>query len=92
MKREQIVEKFENGQNAKSGNYESSNGSLYLHGNEIAKIEDNQVFFTLAGWNSLTTKRALNDLNSVHIHTVRGTLMNFDKEIDSNTWYKVSDF
>lgn len=44
--------------------------TLYLHGNPIAKIDDNDglVYVRSAGWETKTTKERLNGIPGVRIH------------------------
>lgn len=63
---------FEAGHSFKKQNTEvsSRNGKLimYLHGNEIARIEDDGgISITDAGWQTATTKERLNGLSGVEI-------------------------
>lgn len=63
--------------------------AVYLHGNLIfERFDDGSRFFTLAGWNTPTTRSRLNALG------VKVCQRNFSpiyegKEIDSNKWYEV---
>lgn len=85
----EIVRAFENHQKGNSGNYATDGKALTLFNNRIAEYRDGVIYFTLAGWNSNTTKKALNWLTGVHIQTKRGTLTNNGHEINSNDWYPV---
>jgi len=92
MNKQQVIEAFENGRKAQGGNYFSDGLSLYLFGNKIAEHREGDIYFSLAGWNTTTTKQALNHLNNVSIHSSKGVIKNFDSIINKNDWYKVSDF
>ena len=48
---------------------------LKLHNNTIAKLdENNELFITTAGWNSVTTRERLNGLSGVRLGTSKGQL------------------
>ena len=78
----------------KSGNTEVKNTGnglmfVYLHGNLIAMIRGTLCQFTLAGWNTNTTRSRLNALgcgisqrNYLPVH--RGRV------IDANEWYNTT--
>lgn len=91
MKSRELIELFEQNQKAQSGNYFTDGESLFLFGNKIAEHREDGIYFTLAGWNSSTTKQALNHLSGVSIHSKYDEIKNFDALINSNEWYKVRD-
>lgn len=90
------------GKNWKESNTEvgagrASNGgvevSVYLHGNLIYEQYQNLSGsclrrFTLAGWNTTTTKSRLRALG-VGVETKRGRVYYNGKEIDVSKWYEV---
>ena len=45
---------------------------MFLHGNLIAKIENDKLFITNACWKSKTTKERLNGLKGVNIFQKKG--------------------
>ena len=66
---EQVINAFENGRNCNEGNSSTHDGSLFLHGHEIAKRDDQgKLMITNAGWQTPTTKERLNGLSGVSIH------------------------
>lgn len=69
-----------------------------LHENKIFyRDASGRVFFTLAGWNTQTTRARLNALlcgYGVHVYTVSGcaycrTVTTEQKPIEKNRWYTV---
>lgn len=82
-----VIRNFEAGLKGSGGNYFTDGNSLFLFGNMIAKHTENGIMFSLAGWNSQTTKKALNRLSGVCVHTKKGELYNFDQKINSQDWY-----
>lgn len=90
MNKATLIERFEQGLKGSTGNYFTDGQSLYLFGNKIAEHRPDGIYFTLAGWNSTTTKQAVNRLNGVSVHSKQGVIKNFDKVIEADQWYKVN--
>ena len=77
---------------------------LILHGNIIARRRNGQLFVTLAGWPTPTTKSRLNallvecDRKIVFFQKDREQYLGsyvgdcWTTQIDSRSWYKVHDF
>lgn len=61
------VAAFIGGYNFNSGNTQVMDNALYLHGNKIAELRNGELWITIAGWNTHTTKERLNGLPNVHI-------------------------
>jgi hypothetical protein len=53
---------FWNGESKKLSNTEVKNFEMYLFGNKIAWYQNGILYFTLCGWNTLTTRERLNGL------------------------------
>lgn len=52
----------------RSGNYETDGRALYLFGNEIARWQNGKIRICDAGYQSFTTKKALNEvLNQANV-------------------------
>lgn len=63
-----VTESFLARQPRTVGATRTDGNSLFLHGNEIAKFDDNgKLWITNAGWSSNTTKERLNALPGVSI-------------------------
>lgn len=79
-------------ENWKEGNTQVENfGSevtVSLHGSPIYRIVDGCRYFTLAGWNTMTTRRRLNALG-VNVHNVGGIPMYNGVAIDKYNWYAI---
>ena len=91
-------------------NYLNSNtkcvdGVVTLHGNTIAKVEDNgdgvnTLYITLAGWNTQTTKRRLNAIlykKGAFIKTIKGVIYLISRggvrqPINCVDWYKIGNY
>ena len=84
-----VIQNFEAGLKGSGGNYFTDGNSLFLFGNMIAKHTENGIMFSLAGWNSQTTKKTLSRLSGVCVHTKKGILYNNDQEINDHDWYPV---
>jgi hypothetical protein len=70
-----IVDAFFARRSRKCGNTRTDGQTFYLHGNAIAKWEDGDIYITLAGWNTVTTRERLNGIGrdvrggfSIHQH------------------------
>ena len=90
MNSRDLIKAFEEGKKGKSGNYASDGKALTLFNNRIAEHRQDGIYFTLAGWNTNTTKKAVNWLEGVQVHTKRGKLYNGENEISKNEWYLAS--
>lgn len=65
--------------NKENGNFsntsvttEGNTTKMFLFGNLIAKLENDELFITNAGWKSNTTKERLNALKGVNIFQKKG--------------------
>lgn len=72
-------------------NTEVKDDTLYLFGNAIAKWENDQIFFRMAGWTSPTTTERLSGLG-LPISIRKGTASIRGQEIDTYTWYPLKKF
>ena len=52
---QKIANAFANGESLKITNAETDGRSVWLHGNEIARMTDNDLEVSLAGWPTVTT-------------------------------------
>lgn len=62
--------------------------TVYLHGNAIYRVVDGVKYFTLAGWNTPTTRSRLHALG-VPVTQKHFAPMYNGVEIDSTRWYNV---
>ena len=65
-------EAFEGGMAKRMGNTRTDGHSLYLHGNKIAEWRDGEVYVSLAGWDTVTTRERLNGLTNCHVFRRKG--------------------
>ena len=72
-------------------NTEVKDDTLYLFGNAIAKWENDQIFFRMAGWTSPTTTERLSGLG-LPISIRKGVPSIRGQEIDIYTWYPLNKF
>lgn len=71
-------------------NSRTEDGRLYLHGNQIARLDESgRLFVTLAGWNTTTTRARLNALDGVNIRVRAGRPYLNGVEISESGWYLV---
>lgn len=79
----------------KSGNTRvevvNNNVFVYLHNNLIYRIIDGAVSFTLAGWNTQTTRSRLNALG-VNIKQKNYDAILNGRKIDPAVWYWLSEW
>ena len=81
---------FDNGANFNQANTMVSGGSMFLHGNEIAKHDQNgDILISLAGWNTHTTKERLNNISGVRVQNKNFEPFLNGKPIGNHGWYKV---
>ena len=93
-----IVGAFVRGDDARRDNTESAGGTLYLHGNAIAKHFDGAILLSNAGWATRTTRSRLNAVLTLagkrnarvfikdwSMHIER----NGNKEAMNSSWYAV---
>ena len=50
-----MIDALKNNQNVSFDNTTVSNGSVYLHGNEILRLTDDRIMFNFCGWITKTT-------------------------------------
>ena len=68
---QQIKEAFEQGKSLKVGNTETDGQTIWLHGNAIVKRDpDGLVRWSLAGWNTPTTRERVNGIANAGVHQV----------------------
>ena len=87
-----MVQAVRSGRNFRSGNTVVTVGEtgvkVYLHGNCIFAIYQGVKRFTLAGWNSVTTRSRLNALG-VNVSQKSWAPIYKGAVISSNSWYTV---
>ena len=69
---QQIKQAFEQGESLKVGNTRTDGQTVWLHGNAIVKRDpDGLVRWSLAGWNSPTTRERVNGIANAGVHQVK---------------------
>lgn len=88
----EMQQALRNGRNFRRGNtaviFNESGAKVYLHGNCIFSIRQGVKRFTLAGWNSVTTRSRLNALG-VGVYQKNFTPIYNGVAINSREWYTV---
>ena len=85
-----IKQAWLNGQPKTVDNTTTDGNSVWLHGNLIIeKREGNEVWATLAGWHTMTTKERLNGITGGHFHTVNCIPCFNGDPIRNDEWIKV---
>ena len=85
---EQIKQAFEQGKSKKVGNTETDGQTVWLHGNAIVKRDlDGLVRWSLAGWNTPTTRERVNGIANAGVHQVNFEPVLNGQVIDSFDWH-----
>tara|TARA_B100000902_G_scaffold383867_1_gene423281 strand:- start:558 stop:857 length:300 start_codon:yes stop_codon:yes gene_type:complete len=70
------------------GNTETDGNSVWLHGNEIIKRDSSGlIFWTLAGWNTPTTRERINGILDVGVHQKNFEPVLNGHTIDESDWF-----
>ena len=90
VNRENIIDSFYNQEKRKGGNYHTDGKTFFYHGNPIARYNDGEIQISLSGYNTISTKQALNNFRNCNIKTLYkiGLTLN-GKPINSNDWYTI---
>lgn len=84
----EIKEAFEQGKAKKVGNTETDGQTVWLHGNAIVKRDpDGLVRWSLAGWNTPTTRERVNGIANARVHQVSFEPVLNGQVIDSFDWF-----
>lgn len=86
---ELMARAFFNGETKKMSNTQVQNHEMYLFGNRIAWIYDGKLYFTLCGWNTLTTRERLKGLG-IDIKQKNGKLFFNGQEINDHEIYEMA--
>ena len=85
---EQIKESFELRQSKKIGNTETDGQTVWLHGHAIVKRDlDGLVRWSLAGWNTPTTRERVNGIVNAGVHQVNFEPVLNGQMINSSDWF-----
>jgi len=93
----QCVKSFEQGQKAQAGNYFTDGKILCLFGVRIAEHRQDGIYFSMGGYQTVTTSKCLNFLSGVGVSTRKGVTTMYNPfgariEINSKEWYKVGNY
>ena len=85
---EQIKKAFEEGRSLKVGNTETDGQTVWLHGNAIVKRDpDGLVRWSLAGWNTPTTRERVNGIANAGVSQVKFKPVLNGQIINSSDWF-----
>ena len=87
----QIKAAFEAGKSRTIGNTTTNGASVFLHGNQIIKREAGKVFWTLAGWNTVTTRERVNTIAGAGLYQKGFTPYVNGKEVCPHTWHAITE-
>lgn len=88
---QKIAEAFREHRKLKIDNTETDGSNVWLFGKKIISyggIEHNLVF-TLAGWNTLTTRERLNGILPISLTMKKGVAYFNGNPIEDDEWYEV---
>ncbi len=84
----QIKSAFERRQPLSVGNTMTDGQTVWLHGNAIVKRDpDGLVRWSLAGWNTPTTRERVNGIANAGVHQVKFEPVLNGQIIDSSDWF-----
>ena len=88
---QRIKKAFEQGKALKVGNTETDGQTVWLHGNAIVKRDfDGLVRWSLAGWNTPTTRERVNGIANAGVHQVNFEPVLNGQEINPFDWFASS--
>jgi hypothetical protein len=92
---QQVARAFWSREPLKISNTVCTTDEVFLHGNKIIRRERDQVWFSLAGWNTPVTRRRISAILSPHValSAVNRRPYAFTQKygtfrVDSNEWYR----
>jgi hypothetical protein len=88
---EQISRAFHAGLPRKIGNTRTDGTSVWLNGNKIItkNLETGDIWVTLAGWNTVTTRERINGIAGLGVYQQKGVPKVGQHEIETDRWYKI---
>ena len=85
---QQIKQAFEQGKARKIDNTRTDGKTVWLHGNAIVKRDaDGLVRWSLAGWNTPTTRERVNGIVNAGVYQKNFEPMLNGQVIDSSDWF-----
>lgn len=85
---QRIKQAFEQGKSLKVDNTRTDGQTVWLHGNAIVKRDpDGLVRWSLAGWNTSTTRERVNGIANAGVHQVKFEPILNGQVIDSFDWF-----
>ena len=87
---QQIKQAFEHREAKTIGNTTTDGTTVWLHGNAIVKRDpDGLVRWSLAGWNTPTTRERVNGIANAGVHQVKFEPVLNGHSIDPSDWFAV---
>ena len=85
---QQIKQAFERRESKTIGNTTTDGKTVWLHGNAIVKRDpDGLVRWSLAGWNTPTTRERVNGIANAGVHQVNFEPVLNGQEINPSDWF-----
>jgi hypothetical protein len=88
---QKIKEAFDAGRERTVRNTRTDGERVFLHGNQIIKRVNGEVFFTLAGWNTVTTRSRIKEITGAGVGQRNFEPVYHGRVINSNKWYLVTE-
>jgi len=86
----QIAAAFHAGRSLSVGNTRTDGESVWLHGNKIIRTtEDGSIEWTLAGWNTVTTRERINGIVDAGVYNKQWVAHVGTREVSDIGWNKV---
>ena len=83
-----IKEAFDQGKKRTISNTKTDGKTIWLYGNAIIKRDpDGLVRWSLAGWNTQTTRERVNNIVNAGVRQVKGEPVLNGQIIDSSDWF-----
>ena len=86
---QRIKDAFEAGHSLTVGNTRTDGESVWLYGNKIVKTFHGEVFATLAGWPTPTTRERVNGITGIGFHQEDFMPKVNGRPVDSREWINV---
>ena len=91
MNGKQVIKSFEEGKIGYSGHYFTDGHDLWFFGIKHVKREKDGIYYNMRGNNTTFTKKALNWITNVSIHSRAGVIKNNGIPIEDDKWYRVEE-
>lgn len=88
---QQIKDAFDARQERRIGNTYTDGQSVWLHDNMIVDRRGSDIYASLAGWNTPTTRERVNGITNAGFHQVNFEALLNGEPVDVHAWIKITD-